>query len=59
MSVQVEMRSAAPEQSSSDMSSITVALLVGAIVVALVLSIATGLSAEPQAIDYPAGISLL
>lgn len=52
MSVQVEMRTAAPERSSSDMSPIAVALLVGAIAVALLLSISTGLTAEPQMAGY-------
>ena len=52
MSAQVEMRTAAPERSSSDMSPVAVALLVGAIAVALVLSISTGLTAEPQMVGY-------
>lgn len=58
MSAQVEMPAAARERSSSDMSPLTVAVLVGAIVIALILSISTGLSAEPQAVDYIGYIAL-
>lgn len=58
MSVQTEKRAAAPKQSSSTMPPIAVAFLVGAIVVALALSISMGSTAEPQAADSPGFVAL-
>ena len=58
MSVQSETRTAAPKPSSSTMPPIAVALLVGAIMVALALSISMGLTGEPQAADYLGSVAL-
>jgi hypothetical protein len=52
MSVQANKRAAAPKPSSSTIPPIPVAFLVGAIVVALALSISMGVTGEPQAAGY-------
>ena len=58
MSVQAKKRTAAPKTSSSTMPPIAVAFLVGAIVVALALSISMGITGELQAIDYSGSMNL-
>jgi Na+/proline symporter len=58
MSVQTETRAAAPKPPSSTMPPIAVALLVGAVMVAIALSISMGLTGEPQAADYLSSVPL-
>jgi hypothetical protein len=58
MSAQAETRAANPKPSSSTMPRIAVVLLVGAIVVALTLSISMGVTGEPQAAGYSDSVAL-